>query len=357
MVHLVNTILICVYGIFIRLLKLSPSKKSVLFLTLSSIQITLIVGTRTVVSGVDTIAYYYFFERIYTSRPPFAYFSSNFEPLYVLLAWSIKWLGGSFMALNIAMAALTMLFLSMGIYRLSRSPFFSIYLFVCFCLMNQMMNQYRQVLAFAIVLYAYSYLDKKDVLRYIFWIAVASGFHISALVVLPLILVQNIPITKQTVIRYIGLTAIAWLAFESLMYLLTFTPYAVYLRSIYNEAAVRSTILNLGVRVCMLIFAAVFYKRLKCMRPDIDVFYHMIILCTIIQLLTTRSAIFGRITTYFFLAYMVIIPEIVKDGYKKRGNRMIANSALFTLFTVWQYVYLSAGNNTQYASWLLNGFF
>ncbi len=353
MVYVFNLALIFLYAFVLRCCPLEKKTKDIVFLVLCSTQFVLIAGTRTPYSGVDTYTYYTIFAQIHHYRNPLAIPNRDMELLYCGLCWIIGHLGLSFAFVNFVMAALTMIFLSKAIYRMSRNVFFSIFLFVAFSLFQQMMGQYRQILALAIFLYALSlWIEGKKTETWIY-LLLASGFHISVWSVIPLFFMANVKLTKRTVFLYFLAAAIALLSMNAIYSLLLHTPYANYVGSIYDVIGQRSTILNLLVRLALLIFVGYFYQTISKKREDIDVFYHMALCCTALQILTTRSSLFGRITTYYFSAYLVLIPEIVVKGYKKVENRQILSLFLLVMFLLWYYVYFHANlESTHYESYL-----
>ena len=352
MVYVINLILICAYWFILNAINLSSKNRKKIFLTICAIQFTIIVGTRTIWTGVDTNVYYSVFERLRSSDTPFAEWHT-FEIFYAFLAWMIARLGGGFVLLNIIMAAMTMFFLSKAIYKLSSSVFFSIYAFVSFCLLYQMLNQYRQILALAIVLYAISYLLDGNKKAFLIWVVLAAGFHKSSLVAIPLMFLPNIKITSRLVWLYVISAVVLWFLNDLLFYMISLTPYGGYIGGVYDQGFLWSTVLNLGVRICVLIFCGVFHKRLVAIRSNIDFFYHLALICTVLQVLTVKSALYGRVTTYFFAGYLILLPEIAANGCSTRRNKLVVNIGLYLVLLAWHIVYYTSVGGFGYAGFVL----
>lgn len=336
-----NIVSICLYRFLLSQLKISSKQKDIIFLIICSIQFAFIVGTRTFNTGADTYAYYNIFNTIKNYPNPFLMPKQSQEFIFILLAWTIGRLGFSFVAFNIVIAALTMLILSVSIYKLSINVFWSIYLFYCFSLVNQMMNQYRQILALTIFLYSLScWIENKKIKCFIFLI-VGAGFHVSVLVTIPFLLLLKIKVNKKTVFIYLIAVIIALIFSNAFMYIISLTPYSGYIDSFYNVKGQGSVIANTFVRVILLLFCLYFYSYIS-KNSSYDYLYHMALWCTSFQILAINSALFGRITTYFYLGYLFLIPEVIEHGFKKKNNKIIAKIVFFIIFIAYYLVYNSA---------------
>ena len=150
--------------------------------------------------------------------------------------------------------------------------------------------------------------------------------------------------------KYVIATIALFFSLPVIFYLISFTTYVGYIGSIYDNVQATS-FYNLLVRVILLLISLYFYKPLK-ERMNIDLYYHMIIICTIIQLLTIRSALFGRLTTYFFYAYFILLPYIVQNGFKTKKNKIITIVVMGIGFTLYHYVYYTLGGGYEYESLL-----
>lgn len=359
MAYALNFLLVGLYIFIFKTARLPEKKKYVCFLLLCSIQFTLLVGTRALETGADTRNYYYIFNSIIRLDNPFTVARRSAEPLYRMLCWVVGKMGLGFVWLNLIVAAITMFFLSAAIYKFHCNAYYSIFLFLSFCLFYQMQNQYRQIAAISIAFYGCACLLENSNFggrQFVFWVVLAAGFHYSVLIMLPMIFLKNVRITRKIMIVYVIATVLMITGFQLVMRLIASSYYAGYLMSSYNEKGQTSTLLNLVVRIVLLLFCTYFHENVVKARENIDFFYHMAIICTILQLLTTYSALFGRVTTYFFVGYLVLIPEIAQNGFRRPANRRILNGTLFFIFMLWHYVYFINTGGYAYKSFLFRLF-
>ncbi len=195
----------------------------------------------------------------------------------------------------------------------------SLFLFIVFGLYLQSFNQTRQVLALVIILYSMKYLNGHNKFKYFFSILCASVFHESALIFLPLYFIKNINInSKKSKYMYLIATIIILFFNTIIIRIISFTKYYIYFSSQYNIEKVSSTIINLFVRILLLIFCIYNLDKEKIQKRDLYNFsYHMVIICTLLQLLAIKFYFFARITTYFYAFYIYLLPICINNFLKK----------------------------------------
>lgn len=271
------------------------------------------------------------------------------SPAYRLLCLIVGLFGKENYILMFAVtSAITLFFLYKAICLNSPDWTLSLFLFIAFCLYYQTFNQMRQMLALGITTYAITYLRKGEWIKYILWTLAASMFHTSAIVMLALVVVSKWKISAKTLFVYALGTVLVFLFFNPLLHLLSYTNYGrTYLGwAKYNTSYEISSFLNLGVRIIMLVGCMFFKKKVLERSPSSSLLYHSAIICTIFQLITLRSYLFGRVTTYFFAAYIFLIPEVVcvcKRMFKQRDRKWVT-FAVYAVFTAYHFVYYFSGS-------------
>lgn len=224
----------------------------------------------------------------------------------------------------------------------SSKPTMSLFIFFSFCLYFQIMNQFRQMQAIAIVLLAYKYIDK-SMIKYMLMVVFASSFHSSALIMIPLYFVVKVHINYKLILGYFISCLIAVFLYSEITDLLKKTTYgAIYFGwSDFDYAFGGSAIINLVIRILLLVVCLSVSKQIIRKNLKNEVLYHMIIICTIIQVFTVVSYAFGRITTYFFVYYIILIPEVVQV-YKDRissNSKRIYDLLIYAMLFLYQCIY------------------
>lgn len=343
-----------IFGLLKTNNRITDEKRNRLLLILYSIQTAIIIGTRTLDTGSDTFAYFRMFNNIANLSSPVTAVQNGIEPLFSLIAFICAKINIGYVGFNITVAALTMVFFSLAIYRTSISSLLSLYIYNCFALYAQMINQSRQVLAMAVVLYAIANLIEDRKVIFVMWVIVASLIHTSAIICFALLFIYRRELTPKLLGVYF-LSGLFVLVMHNTLFsiIIRYSRYGRYLTqewrySSFNDSAIMNTI----VRITMLLLALLFYKELVLNSERMNMFYHMIIICTILQTLCVFNNALGRITTYFFYGYFIVIPDIVEttEFANLRKNKMILYPIIIIGLFVYYVVRMGNMRNMEYAS-------
>lgn len=325
MIYIYNVVSLFVLGKGCRRIKYYGKS---IFLFICIMQMTFIVGFRFNV-GRDFLSY----ERVY-------YNIKNFGSLEIGYLWLNKLLNYfdiPFVGLNVCMALLTFIFLIKAISKMTVDYTLSIYLYISLFFFYHAMNQTRQGLAISIGLYAISFLSEGRNKRFIFWILIGSLFHASILIMIPLIFLCDVSVDKKMVTVYLSVPLIFIAGYGLVLKLISYTKYSIYIRSNYDMRGLWSTIANLLVRIIMIIIVMILMKNTRKSKKE-NSLLHMAFLCTIFQVMAIYSSIFGRVTTSFFIAYIILIPNAV-GNIKSKSIRTIVYFGTVVMAALYHYVY------------------
>jgi hypothetical protein len=246
---------------------------------------------------------------------------------------------------------LTLYFFYEAILNISKQASISLFLLISFCLYYQMFNQSRQMLAISITTYAYKYLiqeEVKSIHLFLILVFLAMLFHTSALIMLILLFVHNRKVNIRLITAYALLTATAFSMYNILVYLISFTNYGrtYFGWAVHDTSFELSSTLNLAIRLFMLAFCLLFSKNVIKRAPYTKGLYNAVLICTCFQVITLRSHLFGRITTYCFIFYIFLIPEVLATICLKttRYNKIFIYGATIILFSAYHLVYYFSSN-------------
>ncbi len=160
--------------------------KTELFSILLLIVLTAISGLRYDV-GVDSQVY----REIYES--PTDLRGLSFEPVWQYLTASLRYMGFASRMWFIVTSAAINLLIFYGIRRLSIDPYFSLLLYVVVAFgYVETFNMVRQYMACGVLFASFHYVVENKIWKYILCIAIASCFHLSALLMLPFLFLLRI---------------------------------------------------------------------------------------------------------------------------------------------------------------------
>lgn len=237
----------------------------------------------------------------------------------------------------------TIFFLYKAIYLLSDNWTLSLFILLSICLYYQSFNQLRQIMAVSIAVFGLYYLQRNELRKYILVILIATLIHTSAIVMLILAIVGKWEINKKNMLIYFGVTVALYVGFDIVIMILQYTNYGrTYLEwSLYNTSYESSSILLLMVRLVLMVGCLLFSKETIKRNPKTIVFYNAIIICTVVQLLTIKLYLFARVTWYFYIPYIFLIPEVLQTIHSKftKRSRKIITLMVYLIFAVYHFVY------------------
>ena len=311
-------------------------KKSTALAIISAIPLILLVGFRGDNVGIDTHRVAQAYERIVSNNM----YDNDIQWLgygYTFFIKSISLIFGSnYVVLNTIIATLTIFFLYKAIWDNAKNKTLSLYLFFSSCLLYQMMNQSRQQLAIMIVLFGFKYIKKRDFKKYFIIILLAFCVHKSALIMLPFYFISNNELNKKNIFLYF-LIATMIVVFEGYVEkLLLYTDYGqtYILSGIYNDTT--KAYYNLIVRIGLLLFALAFKDKED---KEEKYLYNMGIWCVISQVITSKVYAFGRITTYFFIFFILLLPNSIEKFSNRFNNKRYINLFIIVLFFIYHIGY------------------
>ncbi len=336
MIYVFNSISIFIYAFFCQFIT-KPDRRR-LFIFLCMFQMTLIIGLRYRV-GADYLTY----QRIYNELAN-GYLSlsgSRVEPGYRIINIIIGKAGMPFWCLNLFLIALTNIFLGKALLLLIEQYEYlvlAVYLYIALFFFYHSMNMTRQGLAMCAGLYAVANFLIGNKRKSVLTIVLASTIHVCALLYLIILLLRKFELNRKKFAIMFFVTLFLETGIGVIQSILNGTKYAIYFDEYYTKHMQNSTLVNLGVRLSMLFLALIMYKNVE-KGEKRNCLYNMIILCTLFQFLTVQSSIFGRVTTFFFLAYIILIPLLIDSN--RLIDKKIAYMIVLFISTIYHLVYYS----------------
>ncbi len=265
---------------------------------------------------------------------------------FYLVAGVIKWFGFSeSWVLFFVFAALAVTINVASLRRYSNYIGYAFFLYLCFYFFGREMGQIRQGLATSILFWSVRYVIKRDVKRFILVVLVASAFHVSSLVILPLYFIGNLSFSRRLycIVLLSGLV-LSFVPWHN--YILPFLPSNLpgldYIGTVYDEPYSLFSISMLR-RILPAILVLVWYRALA-ERSDSRflVFRNMVIIGAFLSLLFREIGIFAeRLTVPYLFAEIVVYPELFVV-YKSRHWRLIWSMFILLLGISFVYNLLQA---------------
>jgi hypothetical protein len=199
-------------------------------------------------------------------------------------------------------------------------------------LMVRSISGLRQGLAVFCFLFSIQYLIQRNIIKYVLCILLASSFHYSACILLPLYFLFSIkPVNKFEPLIYLSvfvfLTLFGNIFFDPIVTIITkYIPkYLFYVND--NKLDIISSgvgrILFLFLNITILFFS-------KTDTPSDRVFYRILVFYILLTPLGGVIKMIGRLTLYFAPAFVVVVPQLMSTKIN-RSLKLIFISILLLL--------------------------
>ena len=291
--------------------------------------------------GLDTSAYYNMYLR---------YSSLNFSDIfdermndkgYVLFGWLLSKIEMDFSVLLFISAIIYVGGITWCIYRYSQNRWMSFFIFVAMGLYTFSFSAVRQSIAMGLCMIAYILSDKTQGWRgFILFIGItyiASTIHASAIIFLPVYLVQKISYKPATVFVFLGV-AVATMLFKNQFASLLLQLAAETSEKYENYEMVRNAgagiMLYLFVMMTVILCLLATNSKIKNDKKDNFVY---LILCMLILFPATQSG--GgmmRIYYYYYMFIVVFLPNVL-ESIEDLKTKQLAY-LLLSMFLLWFYM-------------------
>lgn len=204
-----------------------------------------------------------------------------------------------------------------SIYKESDNWSFSAMLLVLMGYYFCFMNGIRQMLAVSMLLFSIRFIRDRKLIKFMLLIAIASLFHTSALLFIPVYFIYNIKIGSKTMLSSIAIFYI----FSNFVskFVLNFvgvTKYSWYLDSIYK--AERTGIIMILVNLCILLFALLFNKDKKN-----ELYIKIQWLAVVSMSFIGKIPVAHRLVWVFGLPGIILIPNVIESRTSKKEKFVI----------------------------------
>ncbi|MFD1707994.1 EpsG family protein [Siminovitchia sediminis] len=220
--------------------------------------------------------------------------------------------------------------------KYSRMIELSLYVYITGGLFLVSMNGIRQTLTAAILFAATKYLIEGNMVRYFIVVLIASTFHQSALVLIPIYFIVRLRAWSVAtfLLMVIGVAITAGYEYFSafLFSAIENTQYGYY--SDFQEGGASK--IRVAVTAAPLLIAYLGRHKFRKIFPYSDVIVNMSLMGLVFMIVSTQNWIFARFTIYFNLYQLILISWVVKLFHPK-DQRFVYFAILVCYFIYYFY--------------------
>lgn len=338
-IYVSNLILILIWGAAMHWNGITQKKKKI-FCAVVGLQWILISGLRHISVGPDTNQYKvgYFdltvqmsWHEVFQNIINTYFGDANLKaPGYRLLEKLIQTFTSSYQVYLIAIAIIFTVPMVIFIYRHSVEPCISFIFYSCVSYSMYSITGLRQAVAASLMIFiGYRWVRERKLLPYLLLCIIASTIHASAFVFLVFYILAGIKITKPYIVCVLLASIGILFLFQPVLFqVATISGYGVYLRNVIKGTP------WVFAALCTF-FTAVTIWRHKIIlknKPEASIWIQALFITLLATFASFTMDIFMRITHYFLLYLLVLIPEILHSFPRKERNLAYSTVLFLMLF-------------------------
>lgn len=297
------------------------------FVVCSSIFLFVIIGFRDYQVGVDTYGYmlsFNEFSNLYSLswKSILEIYSVNKEPLYVLFNLIISAFTDDFTVVLCGYALLYTIAVGVLVYRYSANPRWSFIVLLSLGFLYFAMAGIRQTMAMSILLFSYKYIKERKPLPFLLLVFLAYFFHNTSVVFL---LAYPIAALKVNWKHLAALAAVYIVVFffNGFVRFILFKLLNWERLSTYENRTVTLSFSGAVIQIAIFAFAYFFRKDAENNNRDNQILLNLSFLGCAFQLLSSVIAEFFRISMYFSIFNILMIPNMAYAIRVKSNKKIV----------------------------------
>lgn len=344
LVTITYSLLIFLWGAFADLSNDAIRKR---YIIVVSIILILISGMRNMYVGPDDTFNYY---RKFIDAGDMTYgevLDIKKDPLFSLFIKIVRiFIGDHFQVFLAICSSFLIIPLGLFIYKESKYPLISYLLFISLGFYGFSMVCVRQSMAIGVLLLSYNAIKKHQLTKFLICIFVASSFHLSALVFLLIYPLSYLKYNLKIFFLYIVAIVVAVTMGQVLVYSFDLSLIDERFGS-YQAGEARALSASGFVQLVLFaLFFAFYYKKMRNQIPeDVNLHSHFLSLAMIFQSLVFIIAEFFRVSWYFKVYVLILIPTIIVYSGRQQFWKMCFGVLLLLYF------FINLGNSDYAFYW------
>lgn len=309
-----NLLILFILASGVLLCEIWKSKRNtILFLVLSSLAMIAVAGLRADTVGIDYKQYETYFYQVHDGGWSFLISSANgyrIEPGYSLLNYFVSLFTRDVHIFMLVVAVIVITLTAVLLYRVSPIPWIGMFVFASFGFYGNSLSFIRQCIAIAIYLYSIEYIKKKKFVPYLLIILLASTFHKSMLIMIPVYFIARIAVSWKSLLTWSGLAALVVALSWPLFNFVTKYVYQVYATSqglYYMLGRDWQTAAIPVVTTAVILVLKPFILRRD---ENNTVLINLSVFSGLLYIMTCQHFLFQRFGMMFFTTVILLIPEL-----------------------------------------------
>lgn len=211
------------------------------------------------------------------------------------------------------------------IYKNSKNVWLSTLIYVNLSFFYCTMNFLRQSIAISIMLVSWHFLKKKKFIPFALLIILASTFHTTVLIMLPMYFLVKLKTGIKTVLLYCYGLLFFYISSDGFIDLLTDVFHSEYKNSVFISEGL--PFFYSIIPILILIAVLILNKHLVELNKNNQILINMLYCATFWMVIMSKHSILERISYYPYIFVIILIPEIV-EVFKIKLNKRFYNKEI-----------------------------
>lgn len=210
------------------------------------------------------------------------------------------------------------------------------------------MNLVRQAIAMAIILWSFKFLKNKKYFKALICILLASSFHVSALLMIPILLISTCDIKSTTKVVIIMLLIICKPIISNIIeYLMGFTKYNWYFqKGLFTEnIAITLVIQNLIIFLLDIYYQKIYKDKVS---KELKILSNINFIGICMMSLSTYVPLIYRIIRYCTIFQILYIPKLLNLSTNKENKMCFSSGLMLLMFICMYYQIIICGGEEVY---------
>lgn len=314
---------------------LSGKRNNKYFLLFSGILLLLIMGLRGdfTIDYRNNIGVFNYFSNIDFS----SIFKQNNETIFALIIRILGLFFNHFQYFHFFLSSLVCLPVLISVKNRSENYLLSVFFFYALTYYFESFNITRNCIAISILIYTSQYIERREIPKWMLGILLASGFHASAIVLAPLIILSYLPVNRKNIFILIVFATLVFVGFDFLMSFIQ-NRFGFYSHYTDDSYGMRSRTLSLGTSVFLLMRLCIYFTYFLLVasnKKSIDFYILIAIVSLVTFLLSYRIFMIYRFDLYLFSFFIISYPNAFNKSSLSKDGKLIISYLIIVLSIIW----------------------
>lgn len=321
------------------------NKKNIIYMILTMGVLLTLSSLRSQNVGNDTDNYISLFKDIQLKG--ISGLVERYELGYLLFNLAISKITSNSQCLLIVTSIFIFIGYSKFIYKYSENKFISVYMFFTLMYFGFSLSGIRQAMAGIMLLKSYEYIIKKNKIKFIIIVIIASLFHSTAILFLIAYPISKIKYSFKVLLISSSITATCYTIFPVILkvFMSIFYRYDYYQGSEYFNGQIRiASVLNLLIFLIIFAFASIVkYNKCEFDSCKISILEQnrlqernsqmmLLLIGILIMFLSLKLNILDRVAMYFHVYSIIVLPNSIQKIKNKKLKVLIILLTIYSLF-------------------------